>query len=461
MKKVLPKITVLGIILFFAITTVHAQTPQEIAEIGRASSVSLTMNNGSSGSGFFVLPDQIATAYHVVKGTSSGSISLGTQSDEEYPIIGITAIDKDNDLVILQILGVNGTPLAIGNSEAVKIQDQVFAVGTPLGLSPFEGTVTGGKIINLLHDRLLMDANISRGNSGGALLNLNGGVIGVVQGKVHDIEPGLGDLAQGLNIAVRSKYLIQLIEKTKKSPDLKPLSSEGVTGTHFTWGDHFYEFTLHNQRSETIRRPRFLVLFYDNENKLLCVDQFEEIIGSFGIYPGAAYRLRRMTFPPHHVGFYTYSPDGRSNEFILPSGHITSNMKTLVKKYEIRILDMGVLPPPLFPYGNLKSLKGITGGELTWSEDVSGVSKFLSSYTFSLQNQLNKTVDGVRCLVTFYDEKNNPINSDLFVRYHIGKIPAGKTVRVKEEVSLHSIKQLTKRVDFKILYYEIVNDVTE
>ena len=41
MKKVLPKITVLGIILFFAITTVHAQTSVAIPEIGRASSVEI------------------------------------------------------------------------------------------------------------------------------------------------------------------------------------------------------------------------------------------------------------------------------------------------------------------------------------------------------------------------------------------------------------------------------------
>ena len=74
MKKALLTIKVLGIILFFTITTTYAQTPQEIAEIGRASSVSLKMDNGKHWERiFFVLPDQIVTCYHVIEGASWGS----------------------------------------------------------------------------------------------------------------------------------------------------------------------------------------------------------------------------------------------------------------------------------------------------------------------------------------------------------------------------------------------------
>ena len=231
MKKALLTIKVLGIILFFAITTIHAQTPQEIAEIGRASSVSLTMNNDNAGSGFFVLPDQIATAYHVIEGASSGTVSPVLQPEEEYLIVGITAIDKENDLVILKVEGVHGKTLVIGNSDTVNIADDVFAVGDPLGI--IKGNFTSGKITNLFANRLWMDANITRGNGGGALLNGNGEAIGVVVGSLPDKHIELGDIAQNLNIAIPSKYLTPLLEKAKvPNPIIKPLSVDGVNARH-------------------------------------------------------------------------------------------------------------------------------------------------------------------------------------------------------------------------------------
>ena len=215
MKKALLSITVLGLILFLGMTTANAQTPQDIVKKGLASTVSLIMDNDGYGSGFFVLPDQIATAYHVIEGSSSGYVSPVLEEDK-YPIVGITAIDRDNDLVILKVSGAHGTPLPIGNSGTVEIQDEVYAVGNPLG---YEGTVTEGKIINnSLGSRLLTDAAINRGNSGGALLNSKGEVIGVVTAKSLDIVTGEGgpiNIGEGLNVVVPAKYLTPLIEKAK------------------------------------------------------------------------------------------------------------------------------------------------------------------------------------------------------------------------------------------------------
>lgn len=75
MKKALSSITVLGIILSFAVIMASAQTAQDIAKIARESSASLKMNADNAGSGFFVLPDQIATAYHIIEGASRGAVS--------------------------------------------------------------------------------------------------------------------------------------------------------------------------------------------------------------------------------------------------------------------------------------------------------------------------------------------------------------------------------------------------
>ena len=431
--------TVLGIILFFAITTIHAQTPQEIAEIGRASSVSLTMSNKKTGSGFFVLPDQIVTCYHVIEGASSGSISPTLQPETEYSIIGITAIDKDNDLVILEVWGVNGTPLAIGNSESVKIQDEVYAVGTPLGLKEAKGTVSAGKIThNRFVNRLLMDANISRGNSGGALLNANSEVIGVVQGSVLDIEPGWGDLAQGLNFAIPSKYLTPLLEKAKvPNPTIKPLSVDGVTASHLTEGRFgSYIFTVHNQRAETISNVHCLIIFKDNKG-VICSDRFS-ITPSF--FAGQVYRLVHL--PP---SFDDLLPDfsSDSHEIGVPIGPRAWQLMT---DYEIRILDFDIGPDYITRnYGQtLVPLKEeeVSGSKFTWAKRNLG-----EGFSYFLQNHSDRDLKDVSVYVVFYDKQGEPITESL--RESNLEIPAMGALKVVGIIG-SDVKHLTEWVRFRI-----------
>ena len=448
MKGALLNIKVLGIILFFAITTTHAQTPQEIAKIGRVSSVSLTMDNGSTGSGFFVLPDQIVTCYHVIEGASWGSATPTFQPEYEYPIAGITAIDKDNDLVILEVWGVSGTPLAIGKSEAVNIQDAVYAVGTPLGLKEAKGTVSAGKIThNDFANRLLMDANVSRGNSGGPLLNINSEVIGVVQGSVLDIKPGWGDLAQGLNIAVPSKYLTPLLEKAKvPNRTIKPLSVDGVTGKHLIWGSKYYGFSVCNQLTKTIQNVRCLVIFKDKEGQTICAD---EVLIAGPLYAGEG---------QHRIYFLTsilidhlhYDPTLNLTSIASNYGNSSSSYsyvgpgtKQLMKSYEIRILDFDIAPPHI-TRGAL--LQGVTGNELRWDK----VWSIVRSISYNLQNHLDTDLKNIFCLVVFYDKENTPIavtpgRSNL-------EIPARGTLEIKDDFDFPqpNLKELATRVEYRV-----------
>ena len=375
MKNTLICITSSWLIMIFTMTASTAVSPQEIAKMARASTVSLTMNNGQYGSGFFVLPDQIATAHHVVKGTSSGYVSP-ILVDEKYPIIGISGIDSGNDLVILKVADVQGTPLRIGDSGSVKISDTIHVVGNPDGI---EGTVSTDEITNDLGNMFLMSAPISPGSSGGAVLNGRGEVIGVSVGSF----PGEKKLNQNLNVAVRSKYLAPLVEKAKAAESLTPLSLDGVTGTHLTWGEFKYAFTLRNQQDWTIDDMHFLVIFKDTDGSIICADQFKE---DRSVSAGTVTRISRNL----HSGLPLplRSPVG-------------PGVRHLTKSYEIKIFDFNVSHSK----SSLLPLEGVAVRSFAWKKQGDDICDF--SYT--LQNNLNEDLKGVYVIWVFHDIYGAPI----------------------------------------------------
>ncbi|MDQ2624205.1 MAG: trypsin-like peptidase domain-containing protein, partial [Actinomycetota bacterium] len=144
-----------------------------------------------SGSGFILRADgYILTNNHVVAGGAGagGSITVvfadGTQ--EAATVVGATL---DYDLAVIKVARTGLTSLALGDSDAVVVGDQVVAVGAPLGL---QGTVTSG-IVSAVNrpvtagdaegqafiNAIQTDAAINPGNSGGPLVNLAGEVVGV------------------------------------------------------------------------------------------------------------------------------------------------------------------------------------------------------------------------------------------------------------------------------------------
>ena len=157
-----------------------ADTPaaQLASEKDRASTVRVMgwMDGFFSASGFFVSHDKIATNIHVV--ARSGPI-FAKLADQEtiWMITGVTAFDVENDLVILRIAG-EGTPLPLGDSDAVQIGEPVVAVGYSGGTryKRTEGTLHS---IRNSDKWLQTTADTSPGGSGGPLLNGKGEVIGV------------------------------------------------------------------------------------------------------------------------------------------------------------------------------------------------------------------------------------------------------------------------------------------
>ena len=146
-----------------------------------------------------------------------------------YTIEGVTATDKTNDLALLKVTAPGIKPLPLGNSTDVKIGETVYVAGNPKGL---EGTFSNG-IISSRRDkntkeRLQMTAPISPGSSGGPVLNSKGEVIGV---SFMTLVGG-----QNLNFAIPSRYLTELLTKSKPAKPLAQGNRSISAKTYFMWG---------------------------------------------------------------------------------------------------------------------------------------------------------------------------------------------------------------------------------
>ncbi len=204
---------VMTLFLLFAVSITDAQTPEMIAEKTKASTVLLEMEDASGrtsqGSGFFVGNKLVATNYHVIGGTMTGTVKL-VGTEKRFKIEGAVATDKIHDLAIVKVRTLNVPPLSLGNSNNVRVGEKVYAVGNPRGL---EGTFSSGEISNIqsrgtprIQDTVLQfTAAISRGSSGGAVVNRWGEVIGIVSETRDD--------GQNLNFAIPVNTLKSLLNQ--------------------------------------------------------------------------------------------------------------------------------------------------------------------------------------------------------------------------------------------------------
>jgi Do/DeqQ family serine protease len=137
------------------------------------------------GSGVIVSADgTILTNNHVVEGADK--ITVQTSDDKTFDA-KVVGTDKPSDLAVLKIEAQNLPFLTLGNSDNVRVGDIVLAIGNPLGIGQTvtagiisaKGRRTGLSDSSSFEDFLQTDAPINRGNSGGALVNLNGELIGI------------------------------------------------------------------------------------------------------------------------------------------------------------------------------------------------------------------------------------------------------------------------------------------
>ena len=136
------------------------------------------------GSGVIVTTDgYILTNNHVVENADEIKVEL---TDDRTLTAKLVGTDKPSDLALLKVTASNLHPIAVGNSDSVKVGDVVLAVGNPLGVGQ---TVTMGIVSAKgrstgvgdggYEDFLQTDAPINHGNSGGALVNTKGELVGI------------------------------------------------------------------------------------------------------------------------------------------------------------------------------------------------------------------------------------------------------------------------------------------
>ncbi len=171
-----------------------------------------TAQGGGEGSGSILSNDGlIVTNNHVIAGADNGRGQIQVMLNDGRALKAkLVATDPQTDIAVIKAEGANDLqPIALGDSDALKVGEPVMAVGSPLGLS---STVTSGIVSaknrpvqaageqggeSSLIDAIQTDAAINPGNSGGALVNAKGELVGI-----PSVIATLGTAGQGGNIGL-------------------------------------------------------------------------------------------------------------------------------------------------------------------------------------------------------------------------------------------------------------------
>ena len=160
----------------------------------------------------------ILTNYHVVEGADKITVAMSDNKTYEAKVIGT---DQPSDLAVIKIEAANLPFLTLGNSDTVRVGDIVLAIGNPLGIgqSVTSGIISAkGRRTGLsdgsFEDFLQTDAPINKGNSGGALVNLNGELIGINSQILSPGGAGGGNI--GIAFSIPSNMAKSVMEQLLK-----------------------------------------------------------------------------------------------------------------------------------------------------------------------------------------------------------------------------------------------------
>ncbi len=187
----------------------------------------------AAGSGVIIRSDgTIVTNFHVIAGASKITVTLSDGKNHDAKVIGY---DQASDLAVIKIDGKDLPAIAIGDSGKLRVGDLAVAVGNPLGEN-FSQTVTDG-IISGINRKLEMgnqtfnliqtNCAINSGNSGGALVNGRGELIGINSVKIQ------AQGVEGLGFAIPINNVMTIVKEIEKNGiEEKPFV--GISGYSLT-----------------------------------------------------------------------------------------------------------------------------------------------------------------------------------------------------------------------------------
>ena len=209
------------------IDTGKLMTPAEVYAANVNSTVGITTSvttnfwgfqttSAASGSGFILTEDgYVLTNYHVIESSNSISVTLYDGKSYDAVLIGY---DESSDIAVLKIDAEGLTPVVLGDSDNLNVGDSVVAIGNPLGELTFsltsgavsalnrEITLSNSVTMNLIQT----DCAINSGNSGGALFNLYGEVIGITNAKYSG--SGSGASIDNIGFAIPINHVRGIVE---------------------------------------------------------------------------------------------------------------------------------------------------------------------------------------------------------------------------------------------------------
>ena len=234
----------------------------DVAALVSASVVEITtsetMWNGlayESGAGSGVIVTEsgfIITNHHVVDGATGISVRL--TNGNTYKAL-LVASDATSDVAILKIAAEEKLTVAVrGDSDKLVVGQEVLAIGNPLGV--LGGTVTNG-IVSALEREVTIEgvtmtllqhnAAISPGNSGGALFNMRGELVGIVNAKSSSSG------AEGLGFAIPMNTVLEVYEDLLEFGYVKGRADHGLTLTYFSYGFNYYIGIYSSRYSDGIK----------------------------------------------------------------------------------------------------------------------------------------------------------------------------------------------------------------
>ena len=182
------------------------------------------------GSGVIIDADEgyIVTNAHVVDNADEITVLLSDGRELEAKKIGE---DKDTDIALLKVDAEDLTDIGLADSDNLRVGDFVVAIGNPFGIGQ---TVTSGIVsalsrssalgINALENYIQTDAAINRGNSGGALVNLKGELVGI---NTAIVAPTGGNV--GIGFAIPSNMMKSLVDQLVEFGEVRR-GLLGITG---------------------------------------------------------------------------------------------------------------------------------------------------------------------------------------------------------------------------------------